>query len=284
VHIAFVAKEAVMMEKTWEKETITDVVNLALGAWLFLMPWIFGFVAETAASWNAWLSGLVIGALAVAALVAFAEWEEWINLVLGLWVAVSPWIVGSVGQATTTIHVLVGIAVAVVAAVRLGFVHRTPPRVTAGCRSPRAALRRPAASGKLPARTGWMAESIKRILESLIMPDHIHSPAGAASAARTASKERAAIGAGDYPFADLELDERNLLGVFARYGRDGRAIPIISLMVLAGLQGERQRLLRTLRRLVARGLIKQAGGDPFVGSPVAYRLARRVPRREASAP
>jgi hypothetical protein len=121
-----------MMEKTWKKEAIADVINLALGAWLFLTPWIFGFVAEPSASWNAWLSGLVIGALAIAALVAFAEWEEWINLLLGAWVAAAPWIVGFASHATATrLHILVGIAVAIVAAVRLWFMHRSPPRVTA---------------------------------------------------------------------------------------------------------------------------------------------------------
>jgi hypothetical protein len=121
------------MEQTWKKEAIADVINLILGAWLFLTPWIFGFVPEAAASWNAWLTGLAIGVLAIAALVAIAEWEEWINLVLGLWVAASAWIVGFASHATATrVHVLVGIAVAVASAVRLWFMHRSPPpRVTA---------------------------------------------------------------------------------------------------------------------------------------------------------
>ena len=38
-----------------KRETIADVISLVLGAWLFLTPWIFGFVPNTAASWNAWL-------------------------------------------------------------------------------------------------------------------------------------------------------------------------------------------------------------------------------------
>jgi hypothetical protein len=108
------------------------VVNLALGAWLFLTPWIFGFASETAASWTAWLSGIAIAAVAIAALAAFAEWEEWLTLVLGIWVAVSAWLVGFVAHATVTwVTGLTGIAVVVVAALRLWFMHRTPPRVTA---------------------------------------------------------------------------------------------------------------------------------------------------------
>src|SRR5260370_6418037 len=53
--------EKLQLEK---RETIADVINLVLGAWLFLTPWIFGFVPNTAASWNAWLSGVAIGVVA----------------------------------------------------------------------------------------------------------------------------------------------------------------------------------------------------------------------------
>jgi hypothetical protein len=83
----------------------------------------------------------------------------------------------------------------------------------------------------------------------------------------------------DHPLADLNPDERNLLAVFARHGRDGRAITTVSLAVLAGLEGERTRFSRALRRLLARGIIKEAGGDPFAGSALAYRLTQRAPPR-----
>jgi hypothetical protein len=121
-----------MIEQRWKKEAIADVINLVLGVWLFLTPWIFGFTAESGPSWTAWLSGIAIGGFAIAALVAFTEWEERISFALGIWVAVSAWIVGFAGHlAATWVHLLSGIAVAVVAAARLWYMHRTPPRVTA---------------------------------------------------------------------------------------------------------------------------------------------------------
>ena len=121
-----------MVEQGWKKEAVSDVINLVLGAWLFLTPWIFGFASEPAAAWTAWLSGIAVMVFAIAALAAFAEWEEWSNLALGVWVAVSAWIVGFAGLLTATwVHLLTGIAVVVVAGVRLWWVHRTPPRVTA---------------------------------------------------------------------------------------------------------------------------------------------------------
>ena len=116
----------------WEVGGTSAPEDPILGAWLFLTPWIFGFVPNTAASWNAWLSGVAIGVIALAALLAFAEWEEWISLLLGVWVAVSAWAVGFAIHATPTwVHVVTGIFVAVVAGVRLWFIHRSPPRVSA---------------------------------------------------------------------------------------------------------------------------------------------------------
>jgi len=121
-----------MMETAWRKEAVGDIVNVVLGAFLFLTPWIFGFVPEAAASWNAWLSGIVIAGLAIAALAAYAEWEEWLNLVVGLWVAISPWAVGfSANAAAAYAHVVVGVIVALAAALRVWLAHHRTPRVTA---------------------------------------------------------------------------------------------------------------------------------------------------------
>ncbi len=120
------------MRDIWRREALADVVNLALGAWLFLTPWIFGFTSEPAASWNAWLCGLAIAALAIAAITAFAEWEEWINLALGIWVAIAPWLVAFSGDTSAMrVHLIVGILVATVAGIRLWLVYRRPPRVRA---------------------------------------------------------------------------------------------------------------------------------------------------------
>jgi hypothetical protein len=110
---------------------IGDVINLLLAVWLFLSPWIVGFAGLMPAAWTAWLSAIAIGVFAVAALAAFAEWEEWINLALGLWVLISPWVVRiSTDQPAMLTLFLTGAAVAVVAAVELWILHRSPPRMT----------------------------------------------------------------------------------------------------------------------------------------------------------
>ncbi|GAB4234833.1 MAG: SPW repeat protein [Methyloligellaceae bacterium] len=77
-----------------------DAGTFLIGAWLFFSPWILGFSGEQAIAWNAWITGLVIAAIAAGAFYAYQQWEEWLNAALGAWLIVSPWVLGF--SATTT--------------------------------------------------------------------------------------------------------------------------------------------------------------------------------------
>jgi len=117
------------MPQTRKKGKLIDVINLVLGV---LLVYLFGSDPNPAVSWNAWLSGIAIAGLAIAALAVFAEWEEWINVFVGIWVMLSPWVVGfSANNTATWIHFVVGVIVAAAAAVRLWLAYQGPPRVTA---------------------------------------------------------------------------------------------------------------------------------------------------------
>jgi hypothetical protein len=83
---------------------------------------------------------------------------------------------------------------------------------------------------------------------------------------------------GDLPFSELGEPERRLLAVFARYGRDGRAITVESLAAHTAMPVNSRELAGALGKLAARGVIRRGGGDPLPGSPVAYRLCYRLPR------
>ncbi len=116
--------------ETWSNAKLCDVANLILGAVLFFSPWIFAFEAGKM-SQNATIAGIVIVVLAIAALSAFAVWEEWLNLIVGLWTLVSPWVLGFQGSTTPmTVHVIIGALVAILAAVELWIMSQTPPRLT----------------------------------------------------------------------------------------------------------------------------------------------------------
>ncbi len=105
-----------------------DWVMLVLGAWLFLSPWILGFAGgapvgaegvagTTAAGWNAWIVGVVVAALAIWAIAMFAQWQDWLNGVLGAWLVIAPWVLGFGSLAAAAWNsVIVGLLVLALAA------------------------------------------------------------------------------------------------------------------------------------------------------------------------
>ncbi len=114
----------------WSNGKLCDVANLILGAILFFAPWLFKFDAGKM-SQNAHIAGIVIVILAIAALSAFAVWEEWLNLIVGLWVLVSPWALGfEATSSAMTVHVIIGVLVAILAAVEIWMTWQVPPRLT----------------------------------------------------------------------------------------------------------------------------------------------------------
>ncbi len=111
----------------WSNEKLCDVANLILGAILFFAPWIFAFDAGVQ-SQNAFVCGVIIAVLSLAALTAFAVWEEWLNLIVGVWVIVSPWVLGFPRTTAMTVDVVIGILVAVLAAIELWIKYQQPPQ------------------------------------------------------------------------------------------------------------------------------------------------------------
>ena len=116
--------------ENWTNAKLCDVANFVLGAFLFFSPWMFGFDAGKVSE-NAFVAGIVIAVLAIAALAAFAVWEEWLNLIVGLWVLISPWVLGFQGTRAMTVTAIIGVAVAILAAIELWILSQNPPRLTA---------------------------------------------------------------------------------------------------------------------------------------------------------
>jgi hypothetical protein len=93
-----------------------DAVNLVLGLWLIVSPWALGLIGNRAPTWNAWAFGLVIAAAALAALISFKVWEEWVEAALGAWLIVSPFLLGfSALTYALWNQVIVGVIVAALA-------------------------------------------------------------------------------------------------------------------------------------------------------------------------
>ena len=90
------------------REAVFDVYNLAIGAFLFVSPWLLHFTRENARL-DTWAVGAAIVVLSLAALVLFAEWEEWLNLLLACWLIISPWVLGFAH--TKAMHWAIGIGI-----------------------------------------------------------------------------------------------------------------------------------------------------------------------------
>ena len=83
------------MKTRWQ-----DWLNLVLGLWLFFSPWLLQYFTarpytdQTIASWNSIFFGAAVVVFAAWALFVPKKWAEWTNLILGLWLIASPWVLG----------------------------------------------------------------------------------------------------------------------------------------------------------------------------------------------
>jgi SPW repeat len=98
------------MTRTWRRESVLDLYNLLLAALLFVSPWLFK-LSNTAAKMDLWAGGAVIAAISLAAIAAYASWEEWTNVAVGLWLVISPWALGFAH--TRAMHYSIGIGAVV---------------------------------------------------------------------------------------------------------------------------------------------------------------------------
>jgi hypothetical protein len=109
----------------WRRETILDVYNLALGAFLFVAPWLFSYAYESARA-DDWVSSAIVVASSVGALLAFREWKEWVSMIAGLWVLASPWLLGFQHAKAMPVNVAVGLLIAFMSALELWLIHYDP--------------------------------------------------------------------------------------------------------------------------------------------------------------
>jgi phosphoglycerol transferase MdoB-like AlkP superfamily enzyme len=97
--------------KRWQDQLI-----LLLGLWFFITPWVFAYQIPSIQAWTAFISGAVMVVLAAFDLYKTYFWAVVLNLLVGIWVAVSPWVLGMADNAELTWNaVIVGVAVAVLA-------------------------------------------------------------------------------------------------------------------------------------------------------------------------
>ena len=81
--------------KGWE-----DWATLVLGLWLWVSPTVLGF-NDPAASPHFYLVGFLVIVCELFAFYLFRTWEEWINIVLGMWLILAAILLFNAGAAKT---------------------------------------------------------------------------------------------------------------------------------------------------------------------------------------
>lgn len=84
-------------------------LQLILGIWLFVSPWVLGFVTALHAApglpnspgatagvavWNAWILGGLAILVALSRIARLALWQDHAILVMGAWIFAAPWVLG----------------------------------------------------------------------------------------------------------------------------------------------------------------------------------------------
>jgi len=93
-----------------------DPLSGALGLWLLAAPWVLGFAQSTTPTANSTLVGIALMATALGATFVPRAWEEWTEVALGVWLVISPWVLGFEGLLNAKMNdIVVGIAVLVLA-------------------------------------------------------------------------------------------------------------------------------------------------------------------------
>lgn len=95
-------------------------IDIVLGLWLVISPFILGYGNLATPMWNSVIVGIAVAALAASRTGGEGyrrAWPSWVNVVLGVWLIFSPFILGFAEvNAALWNNIILGIGVAVLAA------------------------------------------------------------------------------------------------------------------------------------------------------------------------
>jgi hypothetical protein len=92
--------------RQWE-----DWVSWGLGIWLCIAPWALRFDLEPGPTRAAVITGVLLILVEAITLSVFRAWEEWLNIILGLWLVAVPWAIVTQSTAATVNFAVVGLIV-----------------------------------------------------------------------------------------------------------------------------------------------------------------------------
>ncbi len=106
--------------------------NLVLAIWLIIAPWTVGYSMDVPAVWNSTFVGICILLVALVAAGSRSPGPSWANLAFGVWLVLSPLLLGIASRSALWNFVIVGILVAVDALLSIRAKRRPAPSGDAG--------------------------------------------------------------------------------------------------------------------------------------------------------
>jgi len=114
-------REVIMKWPSW--------VNVVIGIWLIIAPFLIGF-AHGVAMQNSVIVGIIvlIAALYTISVKSASFGASWLNLIVGVWLMISPWVLrfSTTARPAVTSSVVCGILVLIFAWIRVGLTKRLP--------------------------------------------------------------------------------------------------------------------------------------------------------------
>jgi len=91
-------------------------INIVLGIWVIISPFVVQFTRFPAAMWNNVIVGIVIAILAIirTSVPGQTGWS-WVNVILGIWMIISPFALGAMTTGILWNNVILGIVIALIA-------------------------------------------------------------------------------------------------------------------------------------------------------------------------
>ncbi len=102
------------IRRATQQTRIASGLSVIVAIWEILAPFLLGYSGMVVPTTNAIVVGLLVGILAAVRYLGTAalNWLSWINVVAGLWLAISPFVLGYSGVSAATVNdIVIGIVI-----------------------------------------------------------------------------------------------------------------------------------------------------------------------------
>ncbi len=102
--------------RVMDSGNLASWVNVVLGAWLIIAPFVLGYISGQA-YWNSILVGIAVGVIALIRVASpyGTQWLSWVNVALGVWLIIAPFVLNDTVSAAYWNDVIVGAVIVLVA-------------------------------------------------------------------------------------------------------------------------------------------------------------------------